>query len=71
MIIIFVKLKTPSVKCSAGTYRDSTMSSCTKCPENKIAEQDGATACTSCSLGQVSNQERTQCGRWQLELAIS
>ena len=51
-----------TVKCSAGTYRDSKVTSCTKCPENKVTEQDGATSCTSCAAGQVSNEERTKCG---------
>ena len=51
-----------SVECSAGTYRDSTVTSCTKCAENSISEQTGAASCTSCSAGTVSNDELTQCG---------
>ena len=51
-----------SVECSAGTYRDNTVTICTKCPENSITEQTGAASCTSCSAGTVSNDERTQCG---------
>ena len=58
-----VKTKTNiSVKCSAGTYRDDTLTSCTKCSENWISEQTGAASCTSCSAGTVSNEERTRCG---------
>ena len=56
-------IENPSVNCAAGTYRDSTMTTCTKCPENKIAELDGDKSCIPCSLGQVSNKERTQCGK--------
>ena len=51
-----------SVECSAGTYRDNTVTTCTKCAENSITEQTGAASCTSCSAGTVSNEERTQCG---------
>ena len=51
-----------SVECSAGTYRDSTVTICTKCAENSISEQTGAASCTSCSAGTVSNDERAQCG---------
>lgn len=52
-----------SVKCFAGTYRTTSMSSCGKCSENKISGQ-GATSCTSCGLGQVSNSQRTTCGNY-------
>ena len=55
---------TVTVKCTAGTYRDDKVSSCTKCPENKVAEQDGATSCTSCSAGKMANAERTKCGNY-------
>ena len=48
--------------CSAGTYRDDSMSTCTACPENKISEQEGARSCTDCGTGTVSNTGRTQCG---------
>ena len=51
-----------SVECSAGTYRDSTVTICTKCAVNSISEKTGAASCTSCSAGTVSNDERTQCG---------
>ena len=51
-----------SDECSAGTYRNSTVTSCTRCPENSISEQTGAASCTSCPAGTVSNDERTQCG---------
>ncbi|KAL5246540.1 hypothetical protein ACHWQZ_G018681 [Mnemiopsis leidyi] len=47
--------------CSAGSYRDSTVTICTKCAENSVTEQSGAASCTSCSAGTVSNEERTQC----------
>ena len=49
-------------KCIAGTFRDSTVTSCTKCAENSISEQTGTASCTSCPTGKVSNEERTQCG---------
>jgi len=49
------------VECSAGTYRSSTVTSCTKCPVNTITEQSGATSCTVCPAGTVSNDERIQC----------
>ena len=51
-----------TVECKAGTYRDDKAISCTKCPENKVAEKDGATICTSCPAGKVPNVERSSCG---------
>ena len=38
------------------------MTSCTKCPENSVTEQNGAVSCTSCTAGRFSNEERTKCG---------
>ena len=51
-----------SVECSAGSYRDNTVTSCTECPENSITEQAGTASCRPCPTGKVSNEERTQCG---------
>ena len=50
------------MECVAGTYKDSSVTSCTKCAENSITDKTGAASCTSCSAGTVSNDERTQCG---------
>ena len=60
-----------SVECSAGTYRDNTVTICTKCPENSISEQAGAASCTFCPAGTVSNDERTQCGKELGALSLS
>ena len=51
-----------TVDCKAGTYRDNIAISCTKCPENKVAEKDRATVCTTCPAGKVPNVERSSCG---------
>ena len=51
------------VNCPAGEYRNDSVNECFKCPENEITEQHGATSCTSCPLGYVSNGERTNCGK--------
>ena len=59
--MLSVNLKNPTVDCSAGTYRDSAVTSCTRCAENSVA-QTGAASCNSCLAGTVSNDERTQCG---------
>ena len=57
-----------TVECSSGTYKDSTVTICTKCPENSITEQAGTASCTSCPAGTISNDERTQCGNCLIEL---
>ena len=64
---LILMLKTnSSVNCSAGTYRNSSVTSCTKCAKNSITNQTGAASCTSCPEGTVSNEERTQCGNCDL-----
>ena len=60
--MVFINTKF-SEACTAGTYRDSKLNSCTKCPENSVTEQDGGASCTSCTAGTVSNEERTKCGK--------
>ena len=63
MLFFKANIKTnSSVDCSAGAFRDNTVTICTKCAENSISEQTGAASCTSCPAGTVSNKERTQCG---------
>ena len=53
----------PSEQCEAGSYRDSTLTDCTRCEQNYISEQDGAGECSPCSPGAVSNQQNNQCGK--------
>ena len=50
--------------CTAGTYRDGSVTSCTKCPANSVSEEQGAWTCTPCQLGQISNDEMTECGNY-------
>ena len=52
-------------ECSAGTYKDQDMSECTKCQVNMISEA-GATTCSDCTDGTVSNTENTHCGKLNL-----
>ena len=52
--------------CTAGTYRGSSLTICTKCDTNTISNA-GATACTDCDPGTVSNEDRTECGEFRLK----
>ena len=47
--------------CSAGTYRDSSMTMCQECPDNKISGVS-AGLCTACSQGSLANKHHTKCG---------
>ena len=69
LLKLVVTLRISSGRCSAGTYRDNKVISCTKCPENKVAEQDGATSCTSCTAGQMADAKQTKCGKHSKLLA--
>ena len=50
-----------TVNCTAGTYRSSEMTTCTRCDTNSISKT-GATECTVCEAGTVSNGDNTECG---------
>ena len=58
------------VGCAAGTYRDSSMSICTKCDTNTISAP-GASVCTDCDPGSVSDEDRTECGKFRLKLRVN
>ena len=56
--------KIRSVECNPGKYRDTTITSCDACPENWITDDYGASLCTYCTDGHVSNTERTMCSMY-------
>ena len=56
------KLSTPSGPCPGGTYKTADMITCEKCEINTISNP-GASSCTECSPGSVSNSDNTACGR--------
>ena len=62
IIVKTVNQVIPSEQCQAGSYRDSTLTDCTRCEQNYISEQDGAGECSPCSPGTISNEQNTQCG---------
>ena len=51
------------VSCPAGTYKGSGMAQCVACQANTISSYSGASSCTLCSPGSVSNGDRTVCGK--------
>ena len=51
-----------SDKCPAGTYRNSSMATCTKCDTNTVSKT-GAAFCTVCEPGTVANENKTKCGK--------
>ena len=54
-----------SVNCTAGSYRNSDLSSCIECEENTISTA-GASSCTPCVAGTVANEDRTECGEYRV-----
>ena len=51
-----------SVVCPAGTYRNTTFTTCTKCTGDTVSEEKGASVCTSCEGGKEANVNKTKCG---------
>ena len=55
-----------SVKCPAGEYKSSSMSSCARCAVGKFSSSSGASSCTSCAAGTYSSSSGssscTSCG---------
>ena len=60
---IIIILLTESVSCPAGTYREGGMTECVACQTNTITTTPGASSCSLCSAGSVSNGDRTECGK--------
>ena len=52
--------------CAAGTYRDSSMTVCTKCDTNTMSAP-GAAICTGCDIGTESNEDGTECGELRVK----
>ena len=51
-----------SEECSAGEYKNSTMTECTGCEMNTISAA-GAESCTACGVGHKANTDKSQCGK--------
>ena len=51
------------MNCPAGTYREGEMTECVACQINTISTYPGASSCSPCSEGSVSNGDRTECGK--------
>ena len=51
-----------SAPCHSGTYRDSSMLECRKCPANTYSTE-GAGLCIACPQGSVASEDRTICGK--------
>ena len=47
--------------CQAGSYKDTSMTECKLCPDNKISEEK-AGICSECSQGTAANEQHTECG---------
>ena len=43
------------MKCTAGEYKSSSMSSCARCAPGKYSSSLGASSCTSCAAGTYSS----------------
>ena len=48
--------------CPAGTYRNTTVTNCTKCSGDMVSEEEGASVCISCEGGKEANVNKTKCG---------
>ena len=59
-----------SVSCIAGTYRNSSMSACTRCDTNSVSTTE-ATKCTVCEAGTVANEDNTECGESKFIIPFS
>ena len=51
-----------SVNCTAGFYRNSSVTSCTECEVLNTISTAGASSCTACVAGTEANEDRTECG---------
>ena len=50
--------------CQAGTYKDTSMTECKLCPDNKISEEK-AGICSECPQGTAANEQHTECGNFK------
>ena len=53
------------MNCPAGTYTGTVngITECVACQTNRISTSPGASSCSPCSAGSVSNGDRTECGK--------
>ena len=52
--------------CQAGSYKDTSMTECKLCPDNKISSIK-AGICSECPQGTAANEQHTKCGNFKTD----
>ena len=57
--------------CDAGSYRDSSMTTCEKCPAGQYSETPGSGMCFQCPANTAANVDQTKCGKIVKAMLVS